>query len=115
MHDDLIQAKNLEGTLYLSNGDEMQVKADAADIKIRSNDFALNGNVTARLKQGGFLKADKVEWKQNEDIITAAGAVRVIKDDMLATAEQIITSSKFEHFKLKDKAHMERGGHYEEK
>ena len=115
MHDDLIQAKNLEGTLYLSNGDEMQVKADAADIKIRSNDFALNGNVTARLKQGGFLKADKVEWKQNEDIITASGAVRVIKDDMLATAEQIITSSKFEHFKLKDKAHMERGGHYEEK
>ena len=24
MHDDLIQAKNLEGTLYLSNGDEMK-------------------------------------------------------------------------------------------
>ncbi len=115
MDDDLIEAKNLEGILYLSDGDEMRVKADSATIKVKSNDFALKGGVTARLKQGGFLKADKVEWQQNKDIITATGAVRVIKEDMLATAEKIITSSKFEHFKLKDKAHIERGGHYEEK
>ena len=111
---DLIRAKQLEGTVYLSNGDEMHVKAESAEIHIKSNDFVLSNGVTARLKQGGFLKADKVEWKQKEDIITATGAVKVIKEDLMATAETIITSSKFEHFKLKDKAHVERGGQYEE-
>ncbi len=115
LNDDLIEAKKLEGIVYLSNGDEMYVKADSASIKAVSNDFVLKGGVTARLKRGGFLKAKKVEWKQNEDIITATGAVRVIKEDMLATAEKIVTSSEFKHFKLIKKAHVERGGHYEEK
>ena len=113
--DEMIRAKKLDGTVFLKNGDEMHVQAEAAELNIKSNDIVLTGGVTARLKQGGFLKAEKVEWKQKEDILSAAGAVKVIKDDMLATAETIVTSSKFEHFKLKDKAHVERGGQYEEK
>ena len=113
--DDLVKAKNLEGTLYLSNGDEVYVTSSGAEVKIKSNQFALIQGVTARWKNGGFIKAEKVEWDQQKDILTATGAVKVIKEDMLATAEKVITSSKLEHFKLKDKAHVERGGHYEEK
>ena len=115
LNDNLIRAKQLEGTVYLNNGDEMFVTADAAEVKIKTNEFTLTNGVTARLKQGGFLKANKVEWNQNKDILTATGAVKVVKEDMMATAEKIITSSKLEHFKLKDKAHVERGGTYEEK
>ena len=115
LNDNLVRAKQLEGTVYLNNGDEMYVTADAAEVKIKTNEFTLTNGVTARLKQGGFLKANKVEWNQNKDILTATGAVKVVKEDMMATAEKIITSSKLEHFKLKDKAHVERGGKYEEK
>lgn len=115
LNDNLVRAKQLEGTVYLNNGDEMYVTADAAVVKIKTNEFTLTNGVTARLKQGGFLKANKVEWNQNKDILTATGAVKVVKEDMMATAEKIITSSKLEHFKLKDKAHVERGGKYEEK
>lgn len=115
INDNLVRAKQLEGTVYLSNGDEMFVTADAAEVKTKSDEFTLTNGVTARLKQGGFLKANKVEWNQKKDILTATGAVRVIKEDMMATAEKIITSSKLEHFKLKGKAHVERGGKYEEK
>ena len=115
LNDNLVRAKQLEGTVYLSNGDEMYVKAKAGEIKVKTNEFMLSNGVTARLKQGGFLKANKVEWKQKQDILTATGAVKVIKDDMMATAERITTSSKLEHFKLKGKAHVERGGKYEEK
>lgn len=110
----LIRAKKLDGILYLDNGDEMHVKADAAEIRMQTNDFALTEGVTARLKGGGFLKADSIAWQQKEDILTATGAVKVIKDDMLARAEKIITSSKLEHFKMQGKAHVERGGQYEE-
>ena len=115
LNDNLVRAKQLEGTVYLNNGDEMYVTADAAEVKVKTNEFTLTNGVTARLKQGGFLKANKVEWNQNKDILTATGAVKVVKEDMMATAEKIITSSKLEHFKLKDKAHVERGGKYEEK
>ena len=113
--DDVILAKNLEGIVYLTNGDEVNVKSSAAEVKVKSNQFALTQGVTARWKNGGFIKADKIEWDQQKDILTAAGSVRIIKGDMLATAENVITSSKLEHFKLREKAHMERGGHYEEK
>ncbi len=113
--DDVVLAKNLEGIVYLTNGDEVNVKSSAAEVKVKSNQFALTQGVTARWKNGGFIKADKIEWDQQKDILTAAGSVRIIKGDMLATAENVITSSKLEHFKLREKAHMERGGHYEEK
>ena len=115
MNDDLITAKNLEGTVYLKNGDEVHVKSSAAELKIKSNQFALVEGVTARWKNGGFIRADKIEWDQKSDILTATGSVRIIKDDMLATAENAVTSGNLEHFKLRDKAHVERGGHYEEK
>ena len=112
---DVITAKNLDGIIYLTNGDEMHVTAEAGKISDKQNQFELSGKVTARLKRGGFLKADKVEWNQVKDILIATGAVKVVKDDMLARAEKIITSSKLKHFKLIEKAHVERGGHYEEK
>jgi len=111
----VVTAKNLDGTIYLNNGDEMYVTAEAGKISEKQNRFELSGKVTARLKGGGFLKADKVEWNQAKDKLTATGAVKVVKDDMLAQAEKIITSSKFNHFKLIEKAHVERGGQYEEK
>ena len=90
LNDNLVRAKQLEGTVYLNNGDEMYVTADAAEVKIKTNEFTLTNGVTARLKQGGFLKANKVEWNQNKDILTATGAVKVVKEDMMATAEKII-------------------------
>jgi len=113
--EDTVSAKKLDGVVYLNNGDEMYVKAAAGRMRVKTERFALTGGVTARLKNGGFLKAEKVEWDQKKDILTATGAVKVVKGDMLATAEKIITSSKLKHFKLIDKAHVERGGHYEEK
>jgi LPS export ABC transporter protein LptC len=113
--DGMITAKKLDGTIYFNNGDEMYVKADAGKIGDKQDQFELSGKVTARMKRGGFLKADKVEWDQKKDILTATGAVKVVKDDMLAQAEKIITSSKFNHFRLIEKAHVERGGRYEEK
>ncbi len=112
---DVITAKKVDGIVYLTNGDEMHVTADTGRISDKNNRFELSGKVTARLKRGGFMKADKVEWDQAKDILTATGAVKVVKDDMLARAEKIITSSELKHFKLIDKAHVERGGHYEEK
>ena len=112
---DVISAKNLYGIVYLSNGDEMHVTAEAGKISDKNNQFELSGKVRARLKKGGFMKADKVEWNQAKDILIATGAVKVVKDDMLARAEKIITSSELKHFKLIDKAHVERGGRYEEK
>ena len=112
---DVVTAKKVDGVVYLNNGDEMHVTADAGKISDKSNQFELSGKVTARLKRGGFMKADKVEWNQSKDILIATGAVKVVKEDMLAKAEKIITSSELKHFKLIDKAHVERGGHYEEK
>ena len=111
---DVITAKKLDGVVYLNNGDEMHVTAEAGKITDKNNQFELSGKVTARLKKGGFMKADKVEWNQAKDILIATGAVKVVKNDMLARAEKIITSSELKHFKLIDKAHVERGGHYEE-
>ena len=115
VNENLILAKGLEGTVYLKNGDEMYIKGKAGKVKPQTNEFEISEDVTARLKNGGFMKAAKVEWDQNKDILIATGAVKVVKGDMLARAEKVVTSSKLKHFKLNTKAHVERGGRYEEK
>lgn len=66
------------------------------------------------LSSGGKLTAESVRWQQTEDIITASGNVRLLKDDTLATGDKAITSSAFEKLKLEGNAEVQKGGDYSE-
>jgi hypothetical protein len=52
--DNRILAKNLDGTIYLEDGDELHVQAPAGSIQMKNNDFSLDDGVRARLKNGGL-------------------------------------------------------------
>jgi LPS export ABC transporter protein LptC len=110
----MIKFKDIKGTIYMTDGDEMHLKAAEGSAQTENNDFSLGGGVTADLLKGGSLVADKITWKQKEDILTALGKVKIIHEDTMAKAEQIITSTKLTHFKLHEKALIEKGGKYDE-
>ena len=63
---------------------------------------------------GGKLTAESIRWQQTEDVITASGNVRLLKDDTLATGDKAVTSSAFERLKLEGHAEVQRGGDYNE-
>lgn len=109
-----VDVKDLDGVVYLKNGDKMMVRSGGGKILVKENRFALDDGVTVRLENGGSLKAREVSWEQEGDRLVASGDVRVVKDDLLATAGEIITSSRLDHFKMKENAYLERGGKHEE-
>lgn len=103
--------KNVKGKIYRSDGSYIDIVADAGTLQVKSNDFALEGNVKAILSTGeSKLFADNVEWKQKTEIITAVGNVKLYKDEWFAEADKAITTSAFKNLKLKGNAKVEKGG-----
>ena len=70
---------------------------------------AVMKGVKATLSTGGEITAEEISWNQKDDIITATGKVKVVKDEHTALADKIVTSSKFDHFKLSGHAEVQKG------
>lgn len=102
--------KGIKGKLYRSDGSFIEITADKGSAGLKSNDFALEGNIKAVLNTGGELYADKITWNQEKDIIRAEGNFKLYKDSYTATAASAETTSAFKYMKLKGNAKVEKGG-----
>lgn len=106
--------KGVKGKIYREDGSVLEIVAGGGKVKNEAKDFELNNKVTAILSSGGTLTAESIRWQQKEDIITASGAVRLLKDDTLATGDKAVTSSAFEKLKLEGHAEVQKGGDFNE-
>ena len=106
--------KGVKGKIYREDGSVLEVVAGGGKVKNEAKDFELNDKVVAVLSSGGKLTAESIRWQQTEDVITASGNVRLLKDDTLETGEKAVTSSAFERLKLEGHAEVQRGGDYNE-
>ena len=97
--------KGVKGKIYREDGSVLEVVAGGGKVKNEAKDFELNDKVVAVLS---------IRWQQTEDVITASGNVRLLKDDTLATGDKAVTSSAFERLKLEGHAEVQRGGDYNE-
>ena len=88
---------------------KIDVTAGGGKINNDDKNFALDRGVKATLSTGGEITAEEISWNQKDDIITATGKVKVVKDEHTALADKIVTSSKFDHFKLSGHAEVQKG------
>lgn len=102
--------KGIKGQVYRKDGSVLDVKADGGRVLLGKNDFRLQGRVVAVLSSGGVLKADRVDYDQNKELLSAHGHVDITKDEWRATGNEIVTTTEFKHFKMKGKAKVEKGG-----
>ena len=84
--------KGVKGKIYREDGSVIDVTAGGG--KINNDDE---------------ITAEEISWNQKDDIITATGKVKVVKDEHTALADKIVTSSKFDHFKLSGHAEVQKG------
>ena len=88
--------KGVKGKIYREDGSVLEVVAGGGKVKNEAKDFELNDKVVAVLSSGGKLTAESIRWQQTEDVITASGNVRLLKDDTLATGDKAVTSMHLE-------------------
>ena len=101
--------KGVKGKIYREDGSVIDVTAGGGKINNDDKNFALDRGVKATLSTGGEITAEEISWNQKDDIITATGKVKVVKDEHTALADKIVTSSKFDHFKLSGHAEVQKG------
>lgn len=101
--------KGVNGKIYREDGSEIIVEAGGGRINNDDKNFALDRGVKATLSTGGEITAEEIAWNQKDDVITASGKVKVVKDEHTALADKIVTSSKFDHFKLSGHAEVQKG------
>ena len=101
--------KGVKGKIYREDGSVIDVMAGGGKINNDDKNFALDRGVKATLSTGGEITAEEIRWNQKDDIITATGKVKVVKDEHTALADKIVTSSKFDHFKLSGHAEVQKG------
>lgn len=109
-----IDFKDIKGKIFLKDGDVMTVTAKKGSAQLKNNDFMLEDGVNAVLEKGGSLRAQKITWKQKDDVLTAWGDVKVVHEEMMAKADKIITGTKLVHFILQGHSVLEKGGQYDE-
>ena len=78
--------KGVKGKIYREDGSVIDVVAGGGKINNDDKNFALDRGVKAVLSK-----------------------VKVVKDEHTALADKIVTSSKFEHFKLSGHAEVQKG------
>ncbi len=102
--------KGIKGKIYRDDGSTIDIEADGGSMTVGENNFALEGNVRAEMSGNGKITADKVEWLQSEEQITASGNVKMYKDEWFASADKAVTTSAFKKLKLMGNAKVEKGG-----
>lgn len=98
------------GKVYRKDGSFIDITSDKGSLAMGSNDFVLEGNIKAELKGEGYLTADRIEWQQKTQTITAKGSVVMVKGEVKVSGDQAITTSEFKKLKIKGHAKAEKGG-----
>ncbi len=107
--------KGVKGRVYRSDGSYIDVKSDGGTMLLAKDDFTLQGHVWAQLSTGGTLLADKVNWLQKQERLTATGHVKLEKDGWVATGDKAVTGGAFKKLTMTGKAKLEKGGEADDK
>ena len=101
--------KDVKGKWYREDGSYLTIRSEGGSVAMVKKDVVLTGKAHAELSTGGEVSADEISWLHSEDKITAAGKVRIVKDDTVATADKATTDTGIENLRLEGNAEVQKG------
>ena len=100
----------VKGAFYRDDGTKLDVTAKTGNFDAKTHDFGLAGDVVALSSDGARLTSDTVQWRQQDEMITAKGKVKLTKPDVSATADEAQTDRALENIRLLGNAVLVKGG-----
>lgn len=93
---------NVVGNFYKNNEVTMSFQASQATYNEIKNQIILYNNTYIVIKDGTSLKADRLIWSGSDKDVLAKGNIIIEKGkELLATGDEVIINSDYDHFKLK--------------
>ena len=102
--------QGIEGTFYSEDGRTLTLHSDEGRMDHETRDVVLTGGVHAETSDGAVLTARELKWTAAESSLTAAGDARVVRDDLRAAGDRIMSTDEFRRFRIEGNARIEKGG-----
>ena len=103
-----VTMQGITGHFYAEDGKVAELKADSGVYGGKTRDIKLSGSIIITHSDGAILTSKELEWKNQEEILTALGDVKSVQEDLLITADKIESSDSFNKVKAMGHAHLER-------
>ena len=100
----------IDGTFYTDDGRSLTLKAEEGHMDSKTRDIVLTGSIEAMTSDGASLRAKQIKWTAAEGSLTAEGDAELIRDDIRATGDRIVSTDQFQKFSVIGNAHIEKGG-----
>lgn len=103
------QLRGIRGKWYREDGTWLDITAEGGTITKDQQELVLTGNVVATHSEGSRLETDKLTWLKTDGRLQANGKVRLMKDDVVATADEAVMDTGFVNLRLSGKAEVKKG------
>ena len=103
-----VTMQGITGHFYAEDGKVAELKAESGVYGGKSKDIKLTGGIVVTYSDGAILVSKEMEWKSQEEILTALGDVKSVREDLLITADKIESSDSFNKIKAVGHAHLEK-------
>ena len=103
-----VTMQGITGHFYAEDGKVAELKAESGVYGGQSKDIKLTGGIVVTYSDGAILVSKELEWKSQEEILTALGDVKSVREDLLITADKIESSDSFNKVKAVGHAHLEK-------
>ena len=103
-----VTMQGITGHFYAEDGKVAELKAESGVYGGKSKDIKLTGGIVVTYSDGAILVSKELEWKSQEEILTALGDVKSVREDLLITADKIESSDSFNKVKAVGHAHLEK-------
>ena len=100
----------IDGTFYRDDGCSLTLRADEGRLDSATSDIVLTGAIEATTSDGACLRAKELHWTAAEGRLSAEGDAELLRDDMRATGERIVSTDNFQKFSVIGNAKIEKGG-----
>jgi len=106
----LVYLQDVKAVIYREKGDSIAVTAREAIANPTTRDMEMTGDVKAVASDGPTFSGPKVQYFAKEKRIVASGGIRLTREDIVATGDELETDDRIELVKVKGHAHVVKGG-----
>ena len=100
----------INGTFYTEDGRSLTLKAAEGRMDSKTHDIVVTGSIEAQTSDGASLRAKELRWTAAEGSLSAEGDAVLVRDDIRATGDRIVSTDGFQKFSVIGNAHIEKGG-----
>lgn len=100
----------IDGTFYSDDGRSLTLKADEGQMDSKTRDIVLTGTIEATTSDGALLRAKQIKWTAADGSLAAEGDAELVRDDLRATGDRIVSTDGFQRFSVIGNAKIEKGG-----